>query len=253
MLRKMKELPPEIDGVDALGQITREDYESVLKPLVEEAHREGRRIRFLYRFGPEFGGFTAGAVWQDFSIGLKHLRLFERCAVVTSRDWLRNTCHLMAPLVPSPFRVFGDNELQNAVEWLSAPNQARHLEPKLIPEKEVLTVQVTGPLSREDFDALSAEIDPWIEAHHSLRGIIIHAQRFPGWENLGSFLRHIEFVGQHHRKVRRVALSADGAIPKVISELANHFVEAELKNFGYDNYEEAIAWAAEDKKGKSAA
>lgn len=45
--------------------MTREDYEKVLEPLIDEARREGRRIRFLYQVGPEFAGFTPGAAWED--------------------------------------------------------------------------------------------------------------------------------------------------------------------------------------------
>ena len=52
-------------------------------PLLDEARREGRRIRFLYQVGPEFEGFTPAAAWEDAKIGLHSVRLFDGCAVVT--------------------------------------------------------------------------------------------------------------------------------------------------------------------------
>ena len=248
MLRRLGNLPAGVDGVEALGKVSRDDYEKVLNPLLEEAHRNGRRVRFLYRLGPEFEGFTPGAAWEDFRLGLKYLRLFERCAVVTDKDWIRNAWQLMAPLLPCPSRNFSDAELSRAVEWLGSAEKPHHIIPKFLRDKEVLVVEVNGPLSREDFDAISAEVDPWIEKRHGLNGIVVHAKHFPGWENLGSFLRHVEFVGEHHRKIARVGLAADGILPEFLPKLANHFVNAEIKHFTYDNLDKAVEWAAEVKK-----
>ena len=246
MLQKLTDLPAGIDGVDAKGKVTRDDYEKVFKPFMEDAHRNNRRVRLIYRFGPEFEGFTPGAAWEDLHLGLKYIRLFERCAVVTDRDWIRNTCQLMAPLIPCPFRVFKDAETKKAVEWLCSASKASHVTPKFITDKEVLVVEVTGPLGKEDFDKLSEKVDPWIETHHSLRGIVVHAKKFPGWENLGSFFRHVDFIGEHHRKVKHLAVAADGILPEVLPKLASYFVDAEVKHFGYDELQNAIAWAAEN-------
>ena len=248
MLQRVKNLPPGIDGVEAIEKVTRDDYETVLKPMVEEAHRNQRPIRFLYHFGAKFEAFTPGAVWEDLNLGLKYIRLFEGCAVVTDRDWIRHSCQLMAALIPCPLRVFKETEWANAVEWLGSLSQPRHLIPRLIPEKEVLVVEVKGPLSKEDFNVISAEVDPWIEKHHTLRGFVVHAERFPGWEDLGSFFRHVDFVGEHHRKVHRVALAADGVWSEFMPKLANHFVDAELKHFTYADLERAVEWASEAKK-----
>lgn len=64
----------------------------------------------------------------------------------------------------------------------------------------------------QDFDALALTADTWIEARGDLQGVVLHARGFPGWENFGSFLRHAQFVRDHHRKVIKVALSADGKL-----------------------------------------
>jgi hypothetical protein len=253
MLNRMYDLPSGIEGLEAKGMVTRHDCDTAVRPLFEGASRDSRRLRLLYHFGPEFEGFTLGAALQDLSLGLKHMKVFERCAVVTDRAAVRDTCRLMAPLIPSPLRVFQNAEMQSALEWLGSPNEARHLVPKFLPGKEVLVVEVNGPLGREDFEALSAEADPWIEEHRALHGLVVHAKKFPGWENLGSFFRHVAFVGDHSRKIHRVAIVADGILPEVMPRLASYFVKAELRHFGYDELESAIAWASEGKKKKKAA
>lgn len=73
---------------------------------------------------------------------------------------------------------------------------------------------------------------------------MIHAREFPGWENLGSFIRHVSFVRDHHRKIKRVALAADSKLASLAPMIAEHFVQAEVKSFPYDARERAIAWAS---------
>jgi hypothetical protein len=91
---------------------------------------------------------------------------------------------------------------------------------------------------------LAFTADSWIETHGSLAGLVIHAREFPGWENLGSFLRHVSFVRDHHRKIKRVALAADSKLASLAPMIAEHFVQAEVKSFRYDEYQRAITWAS---------
>jgi hypothetical protein len=220
-----------------------DDYDAVIRPALEEARRQGRRIRFLYALGPDFAGFTAGAAWADFRIGLQYLRLFERCAVVTDTDWLRAATRGAAPLMPCPVKVFANEAFAEAVHWLLAPS-APSVTYRMLPERGVLVVEPHGPLRAEDFDVLDAAADTWIESGEgSLRGLVVHARQFPGWENLGTLLRHVRFVRDHHRQVRRVALAVDGAAAHIAPAIVDHFVQAELKQFGADDLEPAILWA----------
>jgi hypothetical protein len=51
-------------------------------------------------------------------------------------------------------------------------------------------------------------------------------------------------VRDHHRRVGRVALAADSKLANLAPRLAEHLVQAEVKSFGSDELDEAIAWAA---------
>ncbi|MGH7296141.1 MAG: STAS/SEC14 domain-containing protein, partial [Polyangiaceae bacterium] len=110
MLERLKDLPRGVDGVRAVGKVTRQDYEDVLEPMLDEARREGRRVRFLYQFGPEFEGFTPGAMWEDARVGLRSLRLFEALACVSDVGWIRESVRFTAFFLPCATRVFGDAE-----------------------------------------------------------------------------------------------------------------------------------------------
>ena len=145
--------------------------------------------------------------------------------------------------MPCPVWVFRNTEFAKAVDWLGSLPEGPAISYRLIPESGVIVVDVKQPLRAQDFDAVAFTADTWIEAHGDLQGIVIHAREFPGWENLGSFFRHVRFVRDHHRKVKRIALAADTKLASLAPKIAEHFIQAEVKNFGYDELDSAIAWA----------
>ena len=243
MLRKMSDVPLGIDGLKATGKLSKEDYEQVFEPVVSEAQRENRRLRVLFELGPEFEGFTAGAAWEDAKMGLRYMRLFDACAIVTDLPWIRESTKLARFMMPCPVRVFGNQEREKAIDWLRSAPEGTALAFRLLADSGVIVVEIKDALRAHDFDALAFTADTWIEAHGKLHGLVIHCRQFPGWENLRSVLRHVRFVRDHHRKVERVALAADSKLVSLAPHLAEHFVQAEVKSFGYDEVEAAIAWA----------
>lgn len=228
----------------AVGAVSKKDYETVIEPLIDEARREGRRLRFLYEFGPEFRSFTPGAGWEDMKVGLGSMRMFEGCALVSDIGWIREPTRLASFLMPCPVRVFGSQERAEALQWLASLPEGPGVSHQLLPESHVLVVEVEQPLRAQDFDALGLTVDSWLRTHEELAGVVVHAREFPGWENVGSLLRHVRFVRDHHRKVGRVALAADSKLADLVPHLANHFVQAEVRRFGYDDLEDAVGWAA---------
>ncbi|MBK8011632.1 MAG: STAS/SEC14 domain-containing protein [Deltaproteobacteria bacterium] len=243
MLETLKNLPPGIVGLKATGKVTTEDYERVFEPLVHGARREGRRLRFLYHLGPEFEGFTPGAAREDAELGLRSIRLFDRCAIVSDLGWVRESTRLIGFLMPCPVQVFANRERDDAVEWLRALPEGGAASRRFLPELGVIVVEIKEALRVQDFDALALTAHTWIEVHGDLQGVVLHARRFPGWENFGSLLRHVQFVRDHHRKVKKVALSADSKLASLVTRLGDHFAKAEVKTFAYDELESAVEWA----------
>lgn len=246
MLERITDLPAGVYGLRATGKVTKDDYDAVVDPLLKEAGRDGRRIRLLYHFTPAFDGFTPAGAWEDAKIGLQYLRLFERCAVVSDKDWIRGTARAFATMLPCPVKVYGEAELSAAVAWLGAPAGTPRVSHRMIPEHAVLLVELQGKLGAEDFDAITATLDAWLESGRALRGFVVHAREFPGWENLGGFFRHLRFVRDHHRKIRRVALAVDGKVAKLAPALVEGLVGAEIQHFGYAEIDRAIEWAGRE-------
>ena len=247
-LKRLTDVPPQIDALTAIGTLTKEDYEQSVEPLFDEARRSGRRIRLLVEIGPEYDGYTAGAAWEKTANAFRNpalVRLLDGYAVLTDLRWLREWGRLMAFLLPFPLRVFGYSERAAAIAWLSALPEGPGVSHRLLPASGVLVAEVTAPLRAQDFEALAATVDTWLETHDALSGIVVHARAFPGWENVEGMLGHFRLVRDHHREIRRVALAADGALAQLAPRLAEHFVRAEIKRFDYDELDEAVVWAGQ--------
>lgn len=246
MLEQMKDLPDGVVGLRATGKISKEDYESIVIPIFETARRQGERIRFLYHFGPDFDGFTPLAAWQDMRLGMRYLRLFEKCAVVSDLQWIQTASRAIAVTMPCPVRVFDNDAIEDAMTWLQA-SAVSSLDHRVLPDRGVVVIEPKGTLRAEDFDALESDVDAWIDgAGGTLHGMVVKAREFPGWKNLGSAIRHIRFIKDHHKKIRRFAWAADSKLAALAPPLAKHFVDAEVKRFGADEVDEAISWASQE-------
>ena len=120
MIALLPNLPDHIVGVTASGKINAADYETVLIPAVDAALKKHDRIRLLYQLGPQFAGFTPGAMWDDMRVGIAHLLKWERIAVVTDHDWVASAWRMFAFAIPCPVKIFSNSELQKAEDWIAA-------------------------------------------------------------------------------------------------------------------------------------
>ena len=51
---------------------------------------------------------------------------------------------------------------------------------ELLADQAVLVLTPAGPLTAADFTRIAAMVDPYIEQHGKLKGLLIHASSFPG-------------------------------------------------------------------------
>ena len=106
----------------------------------------------------------------------------------------------------------------------------------------IAIVRPDGALSENDFDVISSVIDPYLDKHEKLAGLIISTETFPGWASFASFLKHFKFVKGHHKSLSHVALVTDSEMGNVAEKIAGHFVSAKIKHFPYDQIDEAKNW-----------
>ena len=114
----------------------------------------------------------------------------------------------------------------------------------LDPKSAILTVRPESALEQDDFVTLAKAVDPEIEEHGDLAGLIIEAPRFPGWDSFGALVTHLRFLRDHHKHIKKVAVVTDSAVGEAAEHIASHFVAADIKHFSADEADAARAWIA---------
>jgi len=112
-------------------------------------------------------------------------------------------------------------------------------------EHAIAILEPEERLTKEDFDKAVKEIDPFIEAHGKLNGVIIETEKFPGWEDFAALSRHFVFVKNHHKKIRKLAFVTNSVVGTFAEKVSSHFVEAEIRTFPYDEMDAAREWIVE--------
>lgn len=119
MLHLISDLPDDVVGVSAEGEVTDDDYEEVLVPAIEAAREVHDKIRLLYVLGEDFTGYEADAMWEDLKLGARTFTAYERIAVVTDAAWLTRSVKAFGWLMPGEVRVFGVEAIDDARAWIT--------------------------------------------------------------------------------------------------------------------------------------
>jgi hypothetical protein len=101
------------------GKLTDDDYEDVLVPAIENKLKAYDKIRILVHMGDDFDSVEGEAAWEDAKVGLKHFTSFERTAIVSDRKWIRRSIKVFGFLVPGEVRLFSNDQLAEAEEWIA--------------------------------------------------------------------------------------------------------------------------------------
>jgi len=120
MIELLEDLPGDVVGIEAVGEVSADDYRTVLEPAIAAALEAHGKARLLYVLGDRFDGYTAGAAWEDTKVGLEHWRSWERIAVVTDREWIAHGVKAFAWLLPGEVRVFPVAERADATAWVAS-------------------------------------------------------------------------------------------------------------------------------------
>jgi hypothetical protein len=110
----------------------------------------------------------------------------------------------------------------------------------------ILLVRPKSKLDKADFVELAKVVDPQIEETGDLAGLIISAERFPGWDSFGAMVTHFRFVKDHQKHVKKVAVVTDSHVGDVAEHLASHFVSAGIRHFPAGQTQQARQWIIDD-------
>ena len=115
MITELTDLPSGVIGFEATGKLEAEDYRDVLLPAISKAAEAGG-VRCVIVI-TDFGGISAGALWQDLKMGIEHLRGWKRIALVTDVEWMRHATALFGWMTPGEVEHFPLAEREAAIAW----------------------------------------------------------------------------------------------------------------------------------------
>ena len=125
MFKLIEGLPRDVLAIEAIGQVTYQDYRDTLIPKAEAMMAKGT-VKMLYVIGVDFTGFELEALWDDGMFGLKHWHDFSRIAVVTDHPWLSAMVNMFKPFFHGEVRLFSVAGLPAAKGWIiGTPERVR--------------------------------------------------------------------------------------------------------------------------------
>ena len=119
MLELIPNVPDNVVAMTAKGEVTKEDFEEVVFPVLAEKVKDHDKIRILFQLGPEYTGMTGGALWQDDKAARKYYHRYEKIAVVGDQNWLHRSLKAFGWMMPGEKKAIGAAELDDALAWIA--------------------------------------------------------------------------------------------------------------------------------------
>jgi hypothetical protein len=122
MLQFINDLPDDVVGIHAIGEVTKEDFDKVLIPRIDDLAKRQGEIKYLLVLETDVSNFTLAAWWKDLVMGLKHFTEWKRIAVVSDQKGVEWFTDVFKYFIPGNSKGFALNELDEAVAWIKQDN-----------------------------------------------------------------------------------------------------------------------------------
>ena len=119
MLQFINDLPDYVVGIHAVGEVTKDDYERVLLPRIDDLVKRQGEINYLLVLDTELKNFSVGSWWEDLKLGLKNFKKLNKIAVVTDQKSVEWFSDIFRFFIPGKSKGFRLNELDKAIQWIS--------------------------------------------------------------------------------------------------------------------------------------
>ncbi len=243
MIKVINDIGQNIIGFELSGVVTGEDYEQKLIPAIKKKLQSTNKVRVFYHLTKEFDSYEFKAIFDDAKAGLEFFSNWEKIAVVCDVEWIINSVKIFSFTVPGKVRTFHNMEVEEAKKWLLENEELNpNIKITLDSNSKIAILEPIESLSKDDFLYAKSLINPFIEQNGKLNGIIIYTKHFSGWDSFGGFLTHLEFIKEHHRKIKKLAFVTDSFVGEMGEKVGSHFVSAEIKNFDYNALQKAKEW-----------
>ncbi len=119
MITHIENLPLNMVGFKATGDVNQSDFTAVVMPKVKEVIERTGKLNYMLVLDTSIKNFTLGAWFKDAIMGIKHLTKWNRAAIITDVEGIKTFTEIFSVLMPGEFKVFEHKDLQSAINWCS--------------------------------------------------------------------------------------------------------------------------------------
>lgn len=132
MIELLTGFPDNVTAFALHGQVAKADYDTVLIPDLEGKLVRHQQVRLYCEIASDYVGIDPGAVWEDTKFGFSHLFDWDRAAMVTDVEWMRQAVKFfggvfgfLAPV--GQWCVFPVADADRAREWIVGEGPATRM------------------------------------------------------------------------------------------------------------------------------
>lgn len=119
MIGILPDIPPNVAGFKATGDVTRDDYEKVVFPEIRRHVAAYGHLNFVFFVDTSLKNFSPGAWVRDIWMGLRDLGRWHKVAIVSDKEGIRQFTNTVSFLLPGEYRGFPALQLEDAIRWAS--------------------------------------------------------------------------------------------------------------------------------------
>ena len=119
MLSLIHDLPPKVVGVQAIGVVSKADYDTVLLPAMQELCARTGTVSLLLQIETDLHNYTTGAWLEDAKMGLKYFTKWRKVAIVSRNNSIKAFTDTFGILLPGQYKGFLMADLVEAKRWVS--------------------------------------------------------------------------------------------------------------------------------------
>ena len=102
------------------GEVTKDDYDQVILPVVENITSKNDHLNFLLILNTDLKNYSWGAWMEDALVTLKNQAKFRKVALVTDSETVKKVTTFGAHFIPGEYRTYKLAEEQRALNWVNA-------------------------------------------------------------------------------------------------------------------------------------
>ena len=120
MVNKIEHPFSNVVAFEFVDEITKEDFDSVIIPEVEELIKKIDKINLVYVLNTDLDKFSLAAWWKDAMVGIQNITKWNKSAIVTDSKSIQQFTEIFSYVMPGEFKEFDKNELEEALLWASS-------------------------------------------------------------------------------------------------------------------------------------